>query len=438
MRDREEIVKYSRKLTFGVWLHLDLKIRRGNLVTGGIILVWVISFLSECLGLSLEDVGVIKDWLPEWAREENYELKEVYIPPSWRGVGICQYNILTSGDKLEKDHEWLLENRIKYARESGYCYFHLDVRYGEGRNPHFWRYIGIIKMYERVQDLTSDMGGQECLLLYMDSDTMVSRFSVRMEDFREVMRDSFLYMSVDDSCEFQHYIVNVGVLLLSLRRLETLMFCIQVLALQRVQSLLPYSLEWSRSGLNDQNIVISLLNETGRLDVEGIQSYCLRRRHLTWRIYEDNWVNLNISKQDKGVVVASSLYLNHIIRMDQIVESDKVVSIWPEKAWIFHFSGSSRLEQCFMIKRLCQERSRGLDPSLGSQTKECPEKLDELMTEKESRKVETLFSSNMNSQLDPNNYIGQHHQEWIENLKMVDLGIKSLSSRYSILINRYV
>ncbi|KAJ1609258.1 putative transmembrane domain-containing protein [Cryptosporidium canis] len=278
----------------------------------------------------------------------------------------------------------------------------------------------------------------DSLLLYMDSDTMFSRFSVKIEDFQTAMRSSYLCMSVDDSCEFQHYIVNVGVLLLSLRRLETFMFCIQVLALQKFQSLLPYSLEWSRSGLNDQNIVISLLNETGRLDIPRIQSYCLNRKQHPDGLFEDSWVDLNLSRRSKGVMVVPSLFLNHIIRVDKVMESSKETSDLAKKAWILHFSGSSRLEQCFMIHRICQERLGVLGDSQSSHTRECPEKLEELMTERESQKVDTLFSVNMSSHLDPNNYIGQHHSDWIESLRLIDLGIKSLSNRYTALINRYV
>ncbi|KAJ1612961.1 putative transmembrane domain-containing protein [Cryptosporidium canis] len=293
-------------------------------------------------------------------------------------------------------------------------------------------------MFKRVHRLASLRGLQDSLLLYMDSDTMFSRFSVKIEDFQTAMRSSYLCMSVDDSCEFQHYIVNVGVLLLSLKKLETFIFCIQVLALQKFQSLLPYSLEWSRSGLNDQNIVISLLNETGRLDIPRIQSYCLSRKQHPDGLFEDRWVDLNLSRRNKGVMVVPSLFLNHIIRVDKVMESSKETSDLAKKAWILHFSGSNRLEQCFMIHRICQERLGVLDNGQGSHTRECPERLDGLMTERESQKVDTLFSVNMSSQLDPNNYIGQHHSDWIESLRLIDLGIKSLSNRYTALINRYV
>ncbi|KAH8584402.1 uncharacterized protein ELE39_002496 [Cryptosporidium sp. chipmunk genotype I] len=381
----------------------------------------------------------MEDWLPEWVNGENYELREIYIPSNERELGICQYNILTSGNKLGKDHEWLLENRIGYAKKNGYCYFHLDLRYGEVKNPHYWRYIGIIKLYKKVQGLISENKGRDYLVLYMDSDTMFLRFSARIEDFHEKMKESFLYISVDDNCELKHYLLNVGVLLMSLRRLETLMFCIQVLALQKTQYLLAYSSEWSRSGLNDQNIVISLLNETGRLDVKQIQSYCLRRRNLSWLEYGDYSIDLNQSRKNKGVVVVPSLYLNQIIRMEHIVKSSEMkTNIWPEKSWIVHFSGSNRLEQCFMIQKLCSERLSKLGTGYSPYFNECPEKMEELMTKNELKMMETLFSINMDSQLDPNNYIGQHYLEWIKDLEQVNLGIRNLSGRYSILITRYV
>ncbi|KAL5368213.1 putative transmembrane domain-containing protein [Cryptosporidium parvum] len=381
----------------------------------------------------------MEDWLPEWVKIGNYELREIYIPKSKKELGICQYNILTSGNKLKKDHEWFLENRIEYSRKNGYCYFHLDLSFGEVRNPHYWRYIGIIKLYKKVQGLLSDHKEHNYLVLYMDSDTMFSRFSVRIEDFHEKMKDSFLYLSVDDNCELQHYLLNVGVLLMSLRRLETLIFCIQVLALQKTQSILSYSSEWSRSGLNDQNIVISVLNDTGRLDIENIQSYCLRKKNSSWLDNEDQWINLNYSKQNKGVVVVPSLYLNQIIRMDYIMKSSELkTNLWLERSWIIHFSGSNRLEQCFMIQKLCLDRIRKFKTKYNHYFKECPEKMEELMTKNELKKIKTLFSLKMDSSLDPNNYIGQNYLVWIKDLEQIDLGIRNLSNRYSILIKRII
>ena len=429
-----------------------------------------VQFSVYCL--KQNEIGdVIETWLPEWGNVRNYGLKEIYMPSdenSDAAMDNCNAIILTGGDKLYKENSWLLSNRVSYAKKHGYCYFHVDC-YLERSNclyPHYWRYIGIIKIYNEFRrTVKSELGGSEKYLLYLDTDTMIVDFNIKIEDFANRIVDSntvrdhfFLGLSVDDNCDYKNYAVNTGVMLMSLSNVETLLFSLEVVTLQKMQSLLSYVPEWSVTGLNDQNIVVLLLNETKRLNLDVITDYCEKRKYflesddLEQLNKHDYFRNINVNTTSVGfrggVYVFPNRYLNNILRVSQ---KNRIQGKIEDKhllkgSWILHFSGSDQQEQKYLIYKVCSflkdsilsMDQKGLDIVDNAEIREseCPHSTNEIITSKQMSAFEEFIEGRKSIDIDQSNYVGQSLHNWIENIIKIELGITNLCTKHSKLAKR--
>ncbi|KAH8739112.1 hypothetical protein FG386_000979 [Cryptosporidium ryanae] len=436
-------------------------VRRTTAVLTAALAIWTLLVFqtpksSVCFDYEEE---VVKTWLPDWGNLDNYELRKVHVPDN-RKVEKCDFVILTSGDKLNKENEWLLKNRINYAKEHGYCYLHLDcIVKSKCLYPHYWRYIGIIKIYyEFAKERKLKKRDEGRYLLYLDTDTMIINFDVKINYYINKIigkdrRDFFLGISVDDNCDFENYIINTGVMILSLYKLETLLFSLQVLTLQKTQSILSYVPEWSITGLNDQNVVILLLNETNRINTYLICEYCKKRKHLleTGNISElykhDYFRNINVNENQqsnvtsfvKGVHVFPNKYFNNIIRLKHDILKTNFEYL-NEYSWIVHLSGSNYMEQKYLIYKICIGIFGSYifkKPKIKNNDyfeRECPYSLHKIVTKRELNVIYELLEHKRGFEIDQSNYIGKNTDNWIEDIKTIQQQINYMFKKYSKII----
>ncbi|KAK6587973.1 hypothetical protein RS030_71151 [Cryptosporidium xiaoi] len=448
---------------------IEIKDYIKNVVRKKVITVLILGFILETITkLYTSQVvlcfdyneKIVKSWLPDWGNLDNYKLRRIYTPNNYEIVN-CDFVILTSGDKLYNENEWLLTNRINYAKKHEYCYLHLDcVNKAKCLYPHYWRYLGIIKIYYELIDTNNYMRGhKEKYLLYLDTDTMITNFDIKIDYYlnkaiSESGRDFFLCISVDDNCDYKNYIINTGVMILSLNKLDTLLFSLEVITLQKTQSILSYVPEWSITGLNDQNIVILLLNETNRLNIDLIYEYCKKRKYLLEvgnknELYKHDYfrnINVNENKSNietsfiDGVNVFPNKYFNNIIRLkSDILKTNNIEFVYRD-SWIVHLSGSNYMEQRYLIYKICVGITRSyifkrVDIKNNIE-RECPYLLDEIISKKEIKMIYELFEHKQGFEVDQSNYIGQNVNYWMQNIKNIEHGITVLFNKYSKLTKR--
>ncbi|EEA08000.1 uncharacterized protein CMU_031410 [Cryptosporidium muris RN66] len=323
-------------------------------------IIYFFLFISFNKVLTNDKLNLLRKWLPSWADTSFFELTKLYIPIKYRNIQICEYNILTTGDKVDTEPEWLKINRLNYAVIHGYCYFHFSCKSAcNCKFPHFWRYLAVIELYEIVEQVKLEFNTMSYLstpfVLYMDTDIMFTNYSFKIEYIHQCISDSSLFFAVDDNCKSSLYPINVGVILASLNNYDTILFCYSVLTLQRNHFILNHTSHWGSSGLNDQPIVMQLLNDTGRINIKVINEYCSTQTSTSQNLF-----NINVPVEKPGVSVIPSRYLNSITRSeDWILYKDKeelrTIQGWDKNSWTCHFSGANSSTIPFLIWNICNE-----------------------------------------------------------------------------------